>query len=80
LDNSAVHPESYRLVQQMAKAIGVKAGELVGNPSNAKKLSAEEFVTPLSVSALAADTGYAPQTQIDVGIQNFVDWYKSYYA
>ncbi len=36
--------------------------------------------TYADVSALAADTGYAPQTQIDVGIQNFVDWYKSYYA
>ncbi len=31
LDNSAVHPEAYQIVDKMAKDIGVKTSELVGN-------------------------------------------------
>jgi UDP-glucuronate 4-epimerase len=32
------------------------------------------------VSELIADVGYKPDTPIEVGVRNFVDWYKSYYG
>jgi len=35
--------------------------------------------TSASVETLEAATGYKPDTSIEVGIRNFVDWYKSYY-
>jgi len=31
------------------------------------------------VSALEADVGYAPSTPIEIGVRNFVDWYREYY-
>ncbi len=44
LDNSAVHPESYHVVEKMAAKLGVSAGELVGSATLAAKLNAQEFV------------------------------------
>jgi uncharacterized protein len=44
LDNSAVHPESYALVDRMAKSLKTKASQLVGNIAVSKQLSAEAFV------------------------------------
>lgn len=44
LDNSAVHPESYGLVEKMAKRLGVSSSAIVGNVALAQKLKPEEFV------------------------------------
>ena len=44
LDNSAVHPESYHVVEKMADRLEVKSSQLVGNATLAQKLSPEEFV------------------------------------
>ncbi|MCY2979350.1 MAG: Tex family protein [Planctomycetota bacterium] len=44
LDNSAVHPECYRLVERMAKKLNVQAESLVGNGGLSQKLKPEEFV------------------------------------
>ena len=44
LDNSAVHPESYYVVEKMAKQLGVPTEQLVGDESLASRLKAEEFV------------------------------------
>jgi uncharacterized protein len=44
LDNSAVHPESYPLVDHMAEVLGCKTLELVGNPELTQKLSAGQFI------------------------------------
>jgi uncharacterized protein len=44
LDNSAVHPESYRVVERMATKLGVAAGQLVGNATLAAKLNPQDFV------------------------------------
>lgn len=44
LDNSAVHPECYRLVERMAKKLNVQAESLVGNVGLSQKLKPEEFV------------------------------------
>ena len=35
--------------------------------------------TYADVSSLVNDTGYKPSTSIDVGVKNFVDWYKDFY-
>ncbi|MCE3017977.1 MAG: Tex family protein [Pirellula sp.] len=44
LDNSAVHPESYRLVERMAKRLGISSSTIVGNAALAQKLKPDEFV------------------------------------
>jgi protein Tex len=44
LDNSAVHPESYAVVERMASSLSVKTSQLVGNAGLASRLKAEEFV------------------------------------
>ncbi len=36
--------------------------------------------THADVEELARDTGYAPSTPIEVGIERFVDWYRAYYG
>ena len=46
LDNSAVHPESYHIVDRMARSLGVPVGELVGNAEFCSRLRAEDFVEP----------------------------------
>ena len=44
LDNSAVHPEAYHIVDRMARSLGVKTGELVGNAALCAGIRAEDFV------------------------------------
>lgn len=45
LDASAVHPERYALVEQMAKDIGVSLTELVGNKDLVKRIRIEKYVS-----------------------------------
>jgi protein Tex len=44
LDNSAVHPESYGIVERMAKQLKSDTKSLVGNATLVHKLSAQDFV------------------------------------
>lgn len=44
LDNSAVHPESYYVVEKMAGQLNVATSRLVGNASLVARLNAAEFV------------------------------------
>ncbi|MCH5173520.1 MAG: RNA-binding transcriptional accessory protein [Bacteroidales bacterium] len=44
LDNSSVHPESYHIVDAMAKSIGVSLSELVGNEELCSRINAGDFV------------------------------------
>ncbi len=44
LDNSAVHPESYHIVDRMAMDLGVKSKELVGNKELCAKIKASDYV------------------------------------
>ena len=44
LDNSAVHPECYHIVDKMAADLGVSAKELVGNDSLIKKIDPSAYV------------------------------------
>lgn len=43
LDNSAVHPESYKLIQLMAKRLNVELKTLIGNEVLLKSLKKEDF-------------------------------------
>lgn len=44
LDNSAVHPEAYHIVDKMAKDLGVSTRELVGNAELCRKIKAADYV------------------------------------
>ena len=44
LDASAVHPESYHIVEKMAKKLGVNVGELIGNEELIAKINPKEFI------------------------------------
>lgn len=44
LDNSAVHPEAYHIVEKMAKDLGVSCGELVGCAELCSKIVAQKYV------------------------------------
>jgi len=44
LDNSAVHPEAYHLVDRMAKDLGVPVKDLVGNADLCRKINAADYV------------------------------------
>ena len=45
LDNSAVHPESYALVERMAKDLGCTLSELMSNASLREKIDLRKYVT-----------------------------------
>jgi len=45
LDSSAVHPESYHVVERMAKDIGCDISELIRNESKRKDIKLERYVT-----------------------------------
>jgi len=45
LDASAVHPESYPVVEKMASDLGVKVAELIGNTELQKKIEPEKYVS-----------------------------------
>ena len=45
LDNSAVHPESYPIVEQMAKDLKCTVAELISNKELKKKLDLKKYVT-----------------------------------
>jgi uncharacterized protein len=44
LDASAVHPESYHIVEKMAKKLGVKVEELIGNEELIAKINPKEYI------------------------------------
>lgn len=44
LDNSAVHPEAYHIVDKMAADLGMPVSALVGNADACKKIEAERYV------------------------------------
>jgi len=45
LDRTAVHPDSYPIVEKMAAALSVGVNELVGNKELVSSLKLEDFVT-----------------------------------
>ncbi|MBN8664024.1 MAG: RNA-binding transcriptional accessory protein [Chitinophagales bacterium] len=45
LDATAVHPEAYSLVEQMAKDLGLPVQDLVANETNIKQIDPKKYVT-----------------------------------
>lgn len=45
LDNSAVHPESYHIVEQMAKDLGCTVKDLISDASKRKQINLQKYVT-----------------------------------
>ena len=48
LDSSAVHPESYHVVEKMAKDIGCSVNELITNEIKRKEVNLEKYITPVT--------------------------------
>ncbi len=46
LDNTAVHPESYHIVEQMAKDLGCTVSELIAGKELRGKIDVKQYVTP----------------------------------
>jgi len=73
LDNSAVHPESYYVVEKMADCLGTSAEQLVGNATLAGKLKPGQFVddrvglpTVQDILAELAKPGRDPRSEFKV--------------
>jgi uncharacterized protein len=45
LDNSAVHPEAYAIVEKMAKDLGVKTTDLIANKEKISQIQPENYIT-----------------------------------
>ncbi len=45
LDNSAVHPEAYGIVEKMAKDLGIKTDELIANKEKIALVKPESYIT-----------------------------------
>jgi uncharacterized protein len=46
LDSSAVHPESYHVVEKMAKDLGCGVTELITDEKKRKEIKLEQYITP----------------------------------
>jgi uncharacterized protein len=46
LDNSAVHPEAYPIVEKMAAALGLKTNELIANKEKIAQIILDKYITP----------------------------------
>lgn len=45
LDNSAVHPEAYQIVEKMAKDLDIKTNELIANKEKIAQIKPENYIT-----------------------------------
>ena len=48
LDASAVHPESYHVVEKMSKDLGCEVKELIANEDKRKEIKLEQYITPVT--------------------------------
>ncbi|MCJ7447860.1 MAG: RNA-binding transcriptional accessory protein [Bacteroidales bacterium] len=48
LDSSAVHPESYHVVEKMSEDLGCDIRELISNEDKRKEIKLEQYVTPVT--------------------------------
>lgn len=73
LDNSAVHPERYGIVEQMASDLGSTVQELIRQPDQRRQIQPERYVTPAvglptlrDILAELARPGRDPREQLAV--------------
>ncbi|MBD8524855.1 NAD-dependent epimerase [Pseudomarimonas arenosa] len=64
-----------RYIELIEEAVGKKAEKrlLPMQPGDVPDTEAD-------VAALVRDTGYSPETTVDVGVKNFVAWYREFYG
>jgi len=67
--------ELMRYIEALEESLGKKA-ELNMLPLQ----DGDMIATYADVDDLIRDTGYKPDTPLEVGVQNFADWFKSYYG
>ena len=60
LDTSAVHPERYKVVEHMAKSLGVTLQTLVGNAALVDRIAIAEFAASVGEMTDAGHFGRAP--------------------
>jgi protein Tex len=48
LDSSAVHPESYHVVEKMSKDLGCEVSEIISNEARRKEIKLEMYITPVT--------------------------------
>ncbi len=85
LDNSAVHPESYPLVMQIARSEQLEITQLIGNPQTVKQINAQQFVNDttglISVQGILSELAKAGRdprpefkfAQFKEGVENLND-------
>ena len=61
------------LIKQLEKALGKKAIK-----KYVRSVPGELAITYADVSALEKLTGFKPCTRLEIGVDNFVNWYKKY--
>jgi len=73
LDNSAVHPESYHIVQQMAEDLGNSISELLNNEELRNKIETKNYIadqvglpTLMDIVAELAKPGRDPRKKIEI--------------
>lgn len=73
LDNSAVHPESYHIVERMAKDVGCTVQELISNKENRLAIHLEDYLsedvgmpTLLDIMSELEKPGRDPRNSIEV--------------
>ena len=73
LDESAVHPESYHIVEQMAKDVGCTVSELIKIPQNREKIDINKYIsdkvglpTLEDIKAELAKPGRDPRQKFEV--------------
>jgi UDP-glucuronate 4-epimerase len=61
-------------IEVLEKCLGIKAQKniLPMQPGDVPRTYAD-------VADLVRDVGFKPDTSIEVGVERFVDWYRSYY-
>lgn len=71
LDSSAVHPESYHVVMQMAHDLNCNISQLIGNESKRKEIDLKKYITPTAglptlndIMEELAKPGRDPRSQI----------------
>ena len=65
LDASAVHPESYHIVEKMAKKLNVEVKDLIGNKELIKKINPKDYVET-SLQGVSEKTKFGIETINDI--------------
>ena len=80
LDNSAVHPESYHIVEQMAKDLRCTIKDLIGNKKLLAEIDVKRYLTPTSLTPLTpslSERGSAGYSSLKSGNNSNPSSYES---